>query len=55
MTLVHGDSFDYFANLSQKENHVDVIFLDPMYPLKDKVALPKKAMMIARYNHYSFV
>lgn len=51
MTLVHSDSFDYFNNIlarAPSENDVDVVFLDPMYPLKDKVALPKKSMMIAR-------
>lgn len=51
MTLIHSDSFDYFNSVLSRppsENDVDVVFLDPMYPLKDKVALPKKAMMIAR-------
>jgi 16S rRNA (guanine1516-N2)-methyltransferase len=49
MTLIHADSFDYFANLNNNGiAKPDVIFLDPMYPLRDKVALPKKSMMIAR-------
>jgi len=52
ITLVNEDSFDYlkrlYGNGKDTEGMPDVIYLDPMYPHRDKVALPKKTMILAR-------
>jgi len=47
MTLIHADAHDYLQSIS-KETTPDVIYLDPMYPPRDKTALVKKEM---RYFH----
>ena len=48
VTLRFGDSVDYLRGLKETERP-DVVYLDPMYPAKDKVkSLPKKGMMLAR-------
>jgi len=52
ITLVNEDSFDYlkrvYGNGKDTIDMPDVIYLDPMYPHRDKVALPKKTMILAR-------
>jgi 16S rRNA (guanine1516-N2)-methyltransferase len=50
ITLVNEDSFDYLKRLygDGTKEMPDVIYLDPMYPHRDKVALPKKTMILAR-------
>lgn len=56
LQLVFGDSEQYIANLTEK---VEVIYLDPMFPERDKSALVKKEMQILQhliasptdYNH----
>ena len=47
MTLVNVDSMQYLANL-QPEQFPAVIYLDPMYPHREKSALVKKEMRIFR-------
>lgn len=47
MSLVNTDSLLYLANM-QAENAPAVIYLDPMYPHRDKSALVKKEMRIFR-------
>ncbi len=47
MHFVHADSADYLAVLDDK-NLPDTIYLDPMYPHRDKSALVKKEMRIFR-------
>jgi 16S rRNA (guanine1516-N2)-methyltransferase len=51
ITLVNEDTFDYLKRNYEKNDSrelPDVIYLDPMYPHRDKVALPKKTMILAR-------
>jgi len=43
MTLTQGNSIEYLTLLTES-NYPDVIYLDPMYPVKHKTALNKKAM-----------
>ncbi|MCG9697932.1 class I SAM-dependent methyltransferase [Shewanella sp. Isolate11] len=43
MTLVHGSSLTTLAELGQL---VDVVYLDPMYPHREKSALVKKEMRV---------
>lgn len=43
MQLFHGSSLEALANLKQE---VDVVYLDPMYPHRDKSALVKKEMRV---------
>ncbi|EIJ44075.1 N6-adenine-specific methylase [Beggiatoa alba B18LD] len=45
--LIHQDASDYLAHLPPDEKP-DVIYLDPMYPHRDKSALVKKEMRIFR-------
>lgn len=47
MTLLNVDSLQYLANM-QPEKSPAVIYLDPMYPHRDKSALVKKDMRIFR-------
>jgi 16S rRNA (guanine1516-N2)-methyltransferase len=47
MRLIHADSRDYLLKLSPADAP-DVIYLDPMYPHRDKSALVKKEMRYAR-------
>ena len=47
ITLVIGDALDVLARMSGQEAP-DVVYLDPMYPLSGKSALPKKEMRILR-------
>lgn len=47
MQLIYADSRDYLRKLSP-ENRPDVIYLDPMYPHRDKSALVKKEMRYTR-------
>lgn len=54
MTLHRADSFEFISKLPDSDRP-DVIYLDPMYPPKDKVkSLPKKDMMIARFAFLLF-
>lgn len=43
MQLFHGSSLEALAKLKQE---VDVVYLDPMYPHRDKSALVKKEMRV---------
>lgn len=45
LDLVFTDSINYFLNL-EPENYPDVIYLDPMHPLRKKNALVKKDMQL---------
>lgn len=45
MQLHHGNAMDYLANLSETERP-DVVYLDPMYPAREKSALVKKEMQL---------
>lgn len=47
MRLIHADSRDYLRKLPPSDRP-DVIYLDPMYPHRDKSALVKKEMRYAR-------
>lgn len=47
MTLIHADAHEYLQSIS-KQTTPDVIYLDPMYPPREKTALVKKEM---RYFH----
>ncbi len=47
MCVIHADSREYLQTLSP-QNRPDVIYLDPMYPHRDKSALVKKEMRYAR-------
>lgn len=45
MQLVHHNSTDYLNQLSP-EDYPDVIYIDPMYPSRQKAALVKKEMQL---------
>jgi 16S rRNA (guanine1516-N2)-methyltransferase len=45
MQLVHHNSTDYLNQLSP-EDYPDVIYMDPMYPSRQKAALVKKEMQL---------
>ena len=45
MQLQHGNAMDYLASLSEAERP-DVVYLDPMYPAREKSALVKKEMQL---------
>jgi 16S rRNA (guanine1516-N2)-methyltransferase len=47
MQIIHADSRDYLGRLATG-HRPDVIYLDPMYPHRDKSALAKKEMRYAR-------
>ncbi|ABZ74788.1 protein of unknown function DUF548 [Shewanella halifaxensis HAW-EB4] len=47
MSLFHGSSIDSLADAPQASNtEVDVVYLDPMYPHREKSALVKKEMRV---------
>ncbi|GIU27519.1 ribosomal RNA small subunit methyltransferase J [Shewanella sp. MBTL60-007] len=47
MSLFHGSSIDSLAAAAQASNtEVDVVYLDPMYPHREKSALVKKEMRV---------
>lgn len=43
--LIHADAIDYLKKI---DGQPDVIYIDPMYPPKEKSALPKKEMILLR-------
>lgn len=45
LQLIHADAGSWLANL-QDENRPDIIYLDPMFPSRDKSAAVKKEMVI---------
>lgn len=45
MTLVHNDAIHYLANIDQDQKP-DVVYIDPMYPGRQKSALVKKEMQL---------
>jgi len=45
MTLIHSDASQYLMNLTL-EQRPDVIYIDPMYPNRQKSALVKKEMQL---------
>jgi 16S rRNA (guanine1516-N2)-methyltransferase len=50
LTLLHGESVDFLRSLqrARDKNNVDIIYLDPMYTVAKRHALPKKALCILR-------
>ncbi|ABV89357.1 protein of unknown function DUF548 [Shewanella pealeana ATCC 700345] len=47
MSLFHGSSIDSLADAAKASNtEVDVVYLDPMYPHREKSALVKKEMRV---------
>ncbi|CAM4464841.1 class I SAM-dependent methyltransferase [Shewanella livingstonensis] len=47
MSLFHGSSLDALANAAQSSaTEIDVVYLDPMYPHREKSALVKKEMRV---------
>lgn len=50
MTPVHADSVQFLEAIAA-DAQPDVVYLDPMYPLrKNKTALPRKEMRMCRYT-----
>ena len=47
MQVINADAISYLQELS-KEKRPQVIYLDPMYPHRDKTALVKKEMRVFR-------
>jgi 16S rRNA (guanine1516-N2)-methyltransferase len=47
MELYHADSIDYLESIAEASKP-DVVYIDPMYPHRDKSALVKKEMRIFR-------
>ena len=47
MHVIHADAHKYLSGLSSQEKP-DTVYLDPMYPHRNKSALVKKEMRIAR-------
>jgi len=47
MKIIHDDAFKYIPNVIE-DQIPDIIYLDPMFPSKVKVALSSKEIMIAR-------
>jgi 16S rRNA (guanine1516-N2)-methyltransferase len=45
MTLIEADSLDYLQGLPE-EDRPDVVYLDPMFPVRSKSALVKKEMRV---------
>jgi 16S rRNA (guanine1516-N2)-methyltransferase len=45
MSLINHDSIDYLNNL-EHQHRPDVIYMDPMYPSRDKSALVKKELRL---------
>ena len=45
MQLIHHNTTDYLTQLSP-EHYPDVIYIDPMYPNRQKAALVKKEMQL---------
>lgn len=45
MTLIHRDARDYLSELNPQQQP-DVIYIDPMFPSRDKSALVKKDMQL---------
>lgn len=45
MSLMNTDTIDYLSNLEDK-HYPDVIYMDPMYPTRDKSSLVKKDMRL---------
>lgn len=48
MTLHASSSISWLGNLSQADDIADVVYLDPMFPHRDKSALVKKEMQVFR-------
>ena len=46
LALVHDDAHDYFASLAASAVRPDVIYLDPMFPVRKKSAAVKKDMAL---------
>lgn len=47
LKLIHADAADYLSTITD-ENRPDVIYIDPMFPEKNKSALVKKEMRVLR-------
>ncbi len=45
MSLINDDAIHHLTNIDQ-QHHPDVIYMDPMYPRRDKSALVKKEMRL---------
>jgi len=48
MTLQAGSSIDWLTNAAEESEAADVVYLDPMFPHRDKSALVKKEMQVFR-------
>lgn len=47
LKLIHADAIDFLSRIS-RENKPDVIYIDPMFPDRNKSALVKKEMRVLR-------
>ena len=47
LKLIHADAIDYLSTITEK-NRPDVIYIDPMFPERNKSALVKKEMRVLR-------
>lgn len=47
ITLVHADAREHLASLADSDRP-DVVYVDPMYPIAEKSALPQKEMRVCR-------
>jgi 16S rRNA (guanine1516-N2)-methyltransferase len=47
LKLIHADALNYFSQIN-KNNYPDVIYIDPMFPERNKSALVKKEMRVLR-------
>lgn len=45
MTLVFADSAGYLAHCAEQQQHVDVVYLDPMFPQRDQHSAKKQAQV----------
>lgn len=48
MTLIHADSIGWLSEKAGQDPVADVVYLDPMFPHRDKSALVKKEMQLFR-------
>ena len=46
MTLINGDSKEVMETLAQEGQRADIVYLDPMFPHREKSALVKKEMRL---------
>ncbi|MCB0361707.1 MAG: class I SAM-dependent methyltransferase, partial [Bdellovibrionales bacterium] len=49
LRIIHADSISYLESLQTEEQRPDLVFLDPMFPLREKSALSCKEMQILQF------